>query len=57
MLAKGDTSAATGWLRRNVQCHGGLYRPKEVIAKACRTSEAKITEAPLLAYLKDKFAS
>ena len=57
MLAKGDTSAATGWLRRNVQRHGGLYRPKEVIAQACGTSEAEITEAPLLAYLNDKFSS
>ncbi len=52
-LARGDTSAATGWLRNNVQKHGGLYAPREVIAKACGQDPS---EAPLLAYLEKKFA-
>ena len=52
-LAQGDTSAATGWLRQNLQRHGGLYEPKEVIERA---SGMVPTEAPLLAYLKTKFS-
>jgi carboxypeptidase Taq len=52
-LARGDTSAATGWLRANVQTHGGLYEPREVIERATGSAP---TEAPLLAYLKTKFS-
>jgi len=51
-LGQGDTSGATAWLRDNVQRHGGLYRPREVIAHA---SGMQPSEAPLLAYLQDKF--
>jgi carboxypeptidase Taq len=51
-LARGDTSHATRWLRDNVQQHGGLYTPREVIEKAC---EFVPSEAPLLTYLEDKF--
>ena len=51
-LAKGDTSAATQWLRNTVQTHGGLYEPRDVISKA---RGADPSEAPLLAYLKEKF--
>lgn len=51
-LAKGDTSDATGWLRENLQRHGGLYEPKAVIERA--TGEAP-TEGPLLDYLEAKF--
>ena len=40
-LARGDTSAATGWLRENLQRHGGLRTPRE---------------GPLLDYLEPKFA-
>ncbi len=52
-LAKGDATPATEWLRENVQRHGGLYRPREVIERA---SGAAISEAPLLDYLEGKFA-
>ncbi|MDW3225675.1 MAG: carboxypeptidase M32 [Paracoccaceae bacterium] len=52
-LARGDTSPATAWLRENVQTHGGLYEPRDVIAKA---TGAQASEAPLLAYLKSKFS-
>ncbi|AKS46098.1 carboxypeptidase Taq [Octadecabacter temperatus] len=52
-LARGDTSHATRWLRENVQTHGGLYAPREVIAKAC---EFEPSEAPLLSYLEEKFS-
>jgi carboxypeptidase Taq len=51
-LARGDTSHATRWLRDNVQQHGGLYTPREVIEKACGFVPS---EAPLLNYLEDKF--
>lgn len=51
-LARGDTSHATRWLRENVQTHGGLYAPRDVIAKAC---EFEPSEAPLLSYLEEKF--
>ena len=53
-LATGDTSAATGWLRDNLQQHGGLYTPREVIEKA---SGAAPSEAPLLDYLEEKFST
>jgi len=53
-LAQGDTSGATAWLRENVQTLGGLYEPKDVIARARGASPS---EAPLLAYLKAKFTS
>lgn len=51
-LAAGDTSAATGWLRDNLQRHGGLYEPREVIERACGCAP---NEAPLLSYLESKF--
>lgn len=51
-LAAGDTSAATGWLRDNLQRHGGLYEPREVIERACGCAP---NEAPLLSYLEAKF--
>lgn len=51
-FAQGDISGATGWLRENVQTHGGLYEPRDVIARA---RGAAPSEAPLLAYLKEKF--
>jgi carboxypeptidase Taq len=51
-LAAGDTSGATGWLRENVQTHGGLYTPVEVITKACGFAPH---EGPLLDYLEEKF--
>jgi len=52
-LARGDTTAATDWLRENVQRHGGLYAPREVIAQA---SGMEPSEAPLLSYLRAKFS-
>ncbi|AXI42396.1 carboxypeptidase M32 [Sulfitobacter sp. SK011] len=52
-LAQGDTSSATSWLRENVQIHGGLYEPRDVIERASGTAPS---EAPLLSYLKTKFA-
>ena len=51
-LAKGDTSNATIWLRENVQRHGGLFKPTDVIARA--TGKVP-TEEPLLEYLETKF--
>ncbi len=52
-LAQGDTSAATAWLGANVQTHGGLYEPREVIERAAGQAPS---EAPLLTYLKEKFS-
>lgn len=53
-LAAGDPAPATAWLRERVQVHGGLYPPREVIARA--TGEAP-SEAPLLDYLETKFGA
>jgi carboxypeptidase Taq len=52
-LARGDTSAATKWLGKNVQTHGSLYEPRDVIERAAGQAP---TEAPLLGYLKEKFS-
>jgi carboxypeptidase Taq len=51
-LSRGDTGPAVSWLRENLQTHGGLFRPRGVIERACGTPPS---EAPLLAYLEDKF--
>ena len=53
-LASGDLSGATGWLRANLQQHGGLRTPRETIAHACGFEP---TEGPLLAYLEAKFGA
>ena len=53
-LHDGDASAATNWLRTNVQKHGGLYEPVDVITKASGQSPS---EEPLLDYLEAKFES
>jgi len=52
-LAGGDTSRATGWLRENLQRHGGLYEPRDVVARA---SGQPPTPEPLLTYLEAKFS-
>jgi len=52
-LARGDTGRATGWLAAHLQTHGGLFEPREVIARAAGQAP---TEAPLLAYLTAKFS-
>ncbi len=51
-LARGDTSGATGWLRENLQRHGGLRTPRDTIAHACGFEPS---EGPLLDYLEAKF--
>jgi carboxypeptidase Taq len=51
-LAAGDASPATDWLRANLQRHGGLYKPAEVVERACGFAPS---EAPLLDYLEAKF--
>ncbi|GFE50258.1 carboxypeptidase Taq [Roseobacter cerasinus] len=51
-LAEGNTAPATNWLRDTVQTHGGLYEARDLITRACG---AEPSEAPLLAYLKEKF--
>ncbi len=52
-LSRGDTSAATGWLRENVQQRGGLYEPRKAIEMA---SGMVPGPEPLLAYLTAKFS-
>tara|TARA_R110002167_G_scaffold4572_2_gene21550 strand:+ start:73322 stop:74836 length:1515 start_codon:yes stop_codon:yes gene_type:complete len=52
-LARGDPSAATRWLRENVQTHGGLHAPDDVIGRATGTVPS---EVPLLDYLETKFS-
>ncbi|TBX27911.1 carboxypeptidase M32 [Nioella sediminis] len=53
-MAKGDLSGATGWMAQNLQTHGGLYEPGEVVERAAR---APVSEAPLLDYLDAKFGA
>lgn len=53
-LAQGITSTATDWLRDNVQRHGGLYEPADVIARACGAAPSV---DPLLDYLETKFGA
>lgn len=52
-LARGELSAATGWLREKVQRHGALYEPAEVISRAIGGAPSA---GPLLDYLDAKFA-
>jgi carboxypeptidase Taq len=52
MMAEGDVSAATGWLREGLQRHGGLYEPRDVVRRACGFEPS---EGPLLDYLEAKF--
>ncbi|WP_425074585.1 carboxypeptidase M32 [Sagittula sp. S175] len=51
-LAKGDTAAAISWLRDNLQQHGGLYEPREIVTRAIGEAPS---EEPLLNYLEEKF--
>ena len=51
-LARGDTSAATGWLGENLQQHGGLRKPVDTIMHA---TGSEVSPAPLLDYLELKF--
>jgi len=53
-LALGETGKATTWLRENLQVHGGLYQPREIIEKA---SGMTPSEGPLLDYLEAKFGA
>ena len=53
-LAAGDTSAAVGWLRSNLQQQGGLRPPRATIAAACGFEPS---EEPLLDYLDAKFGA
>ena len=53
-MATGDTAAAVGWLKANLQRHGGLRPPRETIAAACGFEPS---EAPLLDYLDAKFGA
>ena len=52
MMAKGDVTAATGWMRDRLQTHGSRYLPREVVAQACGFAPS---EVPLLDYLEAKF--
>ncbi|MBN2760817.1 MAG: carboxypeptidase M32, partial [Rhodobacteraceae bacterium] len=53
-IAVGDLSTALGWLRENLQCHGGLRPSVATITHACNGTPPD--ETPLLHYLDDKFA-
>jgi len=53
-LARGDPSAATGWLKDKLQRHGALYEPRDLVRRACGFEP---TEGPLLDYLEAKFGA
>ena len=52
-LAKGDPATPARWLRDNVQVHGGLYEPADLIERACGFAPGV---EPLLDGLEAKFA-
>ncbi len=52
-LRDGDTSAATGWLRDNLQQFGALRAPQDTIAHA---SSMEVGPEPMLNYLEKKFS-
>ena len=52
-LRAGDTTAATGWLRENLQQHGALRSPQDTIAHA---SGMQPGPEPMLTYLEKKFS-
>ena len=51
-LAKGDLAPALGWLRDNLQTHGGLRTPRATVEHA---TGAPVQEAALLRYLEAKY--
>jgi len=51
-LARGDASKAVAWLGDKIHQHGGVYEPSKTIEMAVGHVP---TEAPLLAYLNQKF--
>ena len=51
-LSKGTADLAVEWLRENVQRHGGLYAPRQLIEFAIG---GEVSEVPLLDYLETKF--
>ncbi len=53
-LAQGDATPATEWLRENLQRHGALYQPRDLITRA---TGAPISAGPLLDYLEAKFGA
>ncbi len=53
-LARGETGAATAWLREKVQYHGGLKTPAQTIEDA---SAMTPSPEPLLSYLEEKFTA
>lgn len=53
-LARGEADPAVEWLRENVQRHGGLYPPRDLIERASGTD---ISEKPILDYLEEKFSA
>lgn len=52
-LAMGDGRPATKWLHQNLQRHGGLYEPRDLVAQACGLEPS---EGPLLDYLEAKYS-
>lgn len=53
-LARGDAGPGVEWLRENIQRHGGLLPPRQLIKEA---TGAAPTPAPLLEYLEAKFSA
>lgn len=53
-LARGKADPATGWLRQNLQRHGGLHPPAATIEAACGFAPSA---GPLLEYLEAKFSA
>ncbi|MEM9061264.1 MAG: carboxypeptidase M32 [Pseudomonadota bacterium] len=53
-IRQGDLQAPVDWLREKIHRAGSVHGPAETIARACGHAP---TEAPLLAYLNEKFGA
>jgi carboxypeptidase Taq len=51
-IRNGKFDALLNWLRENVHRHGRKYEPQELVQKV---TGSKITPAPYLRYLREKF--
>ena len=53
-LARGEAGPGVEWLRENLQRHGGLLPPRELVETA---TGAAVSPEPLLDYLEEKFGA
>lgn len=52
-VAQGQFDTVLGWMRQHVHQYGSKYEPQEIMIKA---TGSKLTPAPYMAYLKNKYS-